>query len=87
MTAVEVTTATEATKVTEVTEGTTTVEATTVVAAETIGAMIPAVEAWELAAKAGVVVATAVLMIRGIQIGATTGVLVEHWIRSGKAIA
>jgi hypothetical protein len=48
--------------------------------------MIAAVRAWELAMKAGVVAATAVLTIRGIQIGATTEVLVEHWIKSGEAI-
>ena len=85
MTVAAVAEATTAVEATTVTEGTTTVEATTVVAG-TIGAMMPAVEAWELATKAGVVAATAVLTIRGIQIGATTEVLVEHWIRSGKAI-
>jgi hypothetical protein len=77
MTAVETTT---------VSEATTTAEATTAaVGAST--ATIAAVEAWELATKAGGGGMIAVLTVREIQLGAKTGVLVERWIRSDKAIA
>jgi len=84
MTLAEAMTAVEATTVTVVA---TAVEATTAAAAGTIAAMMPAVEAWEFATKAGGAAATAVLTIRGIQIGATTGIRFERWIRSGKLIA
>ena len=74
-TAVEATTVTEGMTVTEVTAVTTAVEATTMVAAGTIAATIAAVEAWELATKAGEV---ATLTVREIQLGAKTGVLIER---------
>jgi hypothetical protein len=74
----EAMTAVEVTKVTGVTEVTTAVEATTVVVAGTIAATMPAVEAWEFATRAGGVAATADLTIRGIHVGAATGVLVER---------
>ena len=68
MTAVETTT---------VSEVTTAAEATTA-AAGASAATIAAVEAWELATKAGEVVAIAVLTVREIQLGAKTGVLIER---------
>jgi len=74
MTAVETTT---------VSEVTTAAEAATA-AVGVSAATIAAVEAWELATKAGEV---ATLTVREIQLGAKTGVLVERWIRSDKAIA
>ena len=76
-------TAVETTRVGEVT----TAAEATMAAAGTIAAMIAAVGAWEFATKAGEVAVIAVLAVREIQLGAKTGVLVERWIRSDKAIA
>jgi len=57
---------------------TTTVSEVTTAAAGASAATIAAVEAWELATKAGEVVAIAVLTVREIQLGAKTGVLIER---------
>ena len=71
---------------TTVSEAMTAVEATTA-AVGASAATIAAVEIWKLATKAGEAAAIATLTVREIQLGAKTGVLVERWIRSDKAIA